>query len=163
MKDLIEEQMKADIVVSLLGRKCWYVSCGRGVGHTFQLALGGKVPRALKLKNKEHSEEYRRFEGEYGLMVWCAWRLDGVITSSDTKAKLAYSDLKRLTGKIIRKVVVDNWNLRLDFTGGLSLSVFANNIGEDANFDGNWEVWTPKTSYSVTTKLTCEMDFNKGQ
>jgi hypothetical protein len=65
------------MVDSLRELPCWYVSCGGAVGPSFQLALGNRVLRNRPLKNSAHPDEFRRFEGEANLLVWCSWRLDG--------------------------------------------------------------------------------------
>src|SRR2546430_12818252 len=65
------------VIQALLGKPCWYVSCGGSVGATFQLAFGAKIPRDHVVNNRAHSDEYRHFEGEANLLVWCTWRLDG--------------------------------------------------------------------------------------
>src|SRR5262249_7129167 len=66
------------LLSSLKGLECWYVSCGGAAGSTFQLSLGEKVRRSVQLKNPAHSEEFRQFEGEAAIFVWCAWRLDAL-------------------------------------------------------------------------------------
>src|SRR5258708_1968370 len=85
MNKNIPEEL-ASLLPSLKGIECRYVSCGGAAGSTFQLSFGGKVRRPVPLKNVGHSEEFRQFEGEVGLLVWCAWRLDapdGPLTSWD--------------------------------------------------------------------------------
>src|SRR5437763_16523148 len=91
------------------GLRCWYVSCGGAAGPTFELALGGKVPRRIPHKNPAHAEEFRRFEGEANLLVWCSWRLDGPdcpLTSSDDSPRAVIDGLERLVGVHVESVVV---------------------------------------------------------
>jgi len=61
----------------LEGQVCWNISAGGAAGSSFSMALGDRFPRKRELQNPQASEEYRHFEGEYTLLVWCSWRLDG--------------------------------------------------------------------------------------
>src|SRR5580700_5308950 len=116
-------------VRSLQGLGCWYVSCGGAAGPTFQLALGNKVLRRSPIKNPAHSEDYRRFEGEANLLVWCTWRLDGPegpLTSSDDTTSNVVAHLEKLVGATIGSVNLapPAWDLSVAFTNGLTLRVF---------------------------------------
>ena len=156
---VVAESSAEAIIGALLGRKCWHVACGGCVGATFQLALGGKVRRERPLRNPKLPESIRRSEGEFGLMIWCSWQLrdhKGPVTSSADESAGLETGLDRLRGKTICKVSVDDgWYLRVDFSGGLRLSVLPDHVGPEASFDGNWEVWTPTRMYSIETDLTC--------
>jgi hypothetical protein len=160
--DIMEERKANEIASVLLGAKCWNVGCGGCVGYTFQLALGLKIQRERPLKNPTISSEYRHFDGEFGLMVWCSWRLEtarGPVTSSDDETPQMEIGLRRLAGKTISKVsILDGWFLRIEFSNGWVLSVFPDHVGPNASFDGNWEVWTSDRLYAVTTNLTCEVE-----
>lgn len=133
------------LVRLLAALPCWYVS-GPGPSGTFQLALGAKVPRPIVLKNPAQSDEYRQFEGEANLLVWCAWRLDGVdmpVSSWDDDAKGIEAGLGRLVGAAIASVTLraPAWDLEVAFTNGLNLRVFADHVPGDPSYDGNWEIW----------------------
>jgi hypothetical protein len=165
LKENREKRTARDVVAALHGKKCWNVACGGSVGSTFQLALGGKVPRERPLKNPTVSSEYRQYEGQVGLMVWCSWRLEmpsGPLTSSDDESPRMESGLRRLAGKTVRRVSIsDGWFLRIEFSMGLILSVFPDHVGANASFDGNWEVWAPGRLYAVGTDVTCEIEARK--
>ncbi len=142
------------LVSSIQGLRCWYVSCGGAAGPTFQLALGNKVPRRTLLKNAAHPEEYRRFEGEANLLVWCDWRLDGAdspLTSSDDSPANISSQLGKLVGTIIESVAVvaPAWDLTIRFSGNLTLRVFCDHVPGDPSFDGNWELWRQEIAVLV--------------
>jgi len=139
-----------DIVIELrsrlLGLPCWYVSSGgKHVGSTFSLALGGKVPRTNPLTNPAHSDEYRKYEGDANLVVWCTWRLDGPdapeSSSDDTEAGVQ-SALEGLVGSRIVDVVVERpaWDLRLLFSPFHRLQLFCDHVPGEPSFDGNWEL-----------------------
>lgn len=157
---IMEERTVNEIRAALLGRRCWNVACGGCVGASFQLALGGKVRRERLLRNPTVSEEYRRFEGEFGLMVWCTWRLEngkGPMTSWEDESPQRDEALRGLVGKTVSRVRVQpGWDLQVVFSGGAKLSVFPDHVGQSAIFDGNWEVWSPQRVYAVGTSLQCE-------
>jgi hypothetical protein len=132
-------------ISSLEGLACWYVSCGGAAGSSFQLALGAKVAREAPLTNPAHSEEYRRFEGEANLLVWCTWRLDGPdgpLTSSDDTTANIVTQLQKLVGATIESMtlVPPAWDLTIGFANGLMLRVFCDHVPGDPSFDGNWEL-----------------------
>src|SRR5438876_1038613 len=98
------------VIQTLLGKPCWYVSCGGSAGPTFELALGEKVPREHVLGNRAHSEDFRRFEGEANLLVWCTWRLDAAdrpLSSSDDTDAGIKRELTRIVGSVVEHVTVD--------------------------------------------------------
>lgn len=134
------------LVRSLVGLRCWYVSCGGAAGPTFQLAFGEKIPRREALKNPAHSELYRYYEGEANLLVWCTWRLDGSqgpLTSSDDTDDAINRNLGRLRDTDVRSVSVtsSSWDLRISFKNRLRLLVFCDHVPGEPSFDGNWELW----------------------
>jgi hypothetical protein len=145
MENNVDQNLAAQ-TRSLEGLGCWYVSCGGAAGPSFQLALGGKVPRQAPLKNQAHSEEFRRFEGEANLLVWCTWRLDGpdgpLTSSDDTTANIA-TELQKLVGAAIESVALlpPAWDLTVRFNNGLMLRVFCDHVPGEPSFDGNWELW----------------------
>ncbi|MCI0463037.1 MAG: hypothetical protein L0Z62_39320 [Gemmataceae bacterium] len=134
------------LVASVRSLRCWYVSCGGAAGPTFQLALGDKLPRRTPLKNLAHPEEYRRFEGEMNLLVWCSWRLDAPdrpLTSSDDSPEGVARELGNLVGASVEAVslTAPAWDLVLSFSGGRLLRIFCDHVPGDPSFDGNWELW----------------------
>jgi hypothetical protein len=131
---------------SLRGLRCWYVSSGGAAGSTFELALGNKVPRPVLLKNPTVTEEFRHFEGEANLLVWCAWRLDGVdapLTSWDDTPANVQTHLGHLVGAAVEAVTIvpPAWELTIRFSGNLTLRVFCDHVPPEPSFDGNWELW----------------------
>jgi hypothetical protein len=153
MNKTIPEEL-AKILPSLTGLECWYVSCGGAAGSTFQLSLGRKITRAVPLRNTAHSEEFRRFEGEIGLYVWCAWRLDGSdgpLTSWDDTNESVDRGLNELIGSCIVSLEIfpPVWDLNIRFSNSLSLRVFCDHVPGSPSFDGNWDLRTERLSIAI--------------
>jgi hypothetical protein len=134
-----------ELIRSLRGKQCWYVSCGGAAGSTFKLAFGDRIPRIAPLLNTAHSEEFRRFEGEANLLVWCTWRLDAStapLTSSDDMLEHVVPALESLANTVAVDVAVElpSWDLRIGFTNGHVLHVFCDHMRGQPSFDGNWEL-----------------------
>jgi hypothetical protein len=132
-------------VKSRLRKKCWYVSCGGSVGTTFQLVLGDKVRRDVPVRNPAHSDDFRNYEGEANLYVWCSWRLDspeGPLTSSAGEQEHVVLGLEDLVGRAVIDVRVDlpGWDLHLQFSGGRNLHVFCDQIAGDSCSRTNWDL-----------------------
>lgn len=133
---------------SLTNKKCWYVSCG-AVGSTFRLALGKKILRKSPLSNKFHPIEFRTYEGEAELLVWCAWRLDKgarTITSGDDKIESIIKRLHALTGKKVIDIEIHRpgWDLNIKFSSNYSLKIFCDFVPGDPSFQDNWVLSIPQ-------------------
>ena len=153
MKNSIPTHMD-ELILPLKGIKCWYVSCGGAAGSTFQLAFGEKVARSVPLKNPAHDETYRRYQGEFSLLVWCSWRLDSLeapVTSSDDNEKLVAAGLSQLVGATIESidVVAPAWDLNVEFSNALVLHVFCDHVPGDPSFDGNWDLFIRDVTVAV--------------
>jgi hypothetical protein len=155
---LSEELAKAKITEFIKGRKCWYAFC---TGSAFQMAFGQKLRRDRELKNQHHPLVYRQFEGESGLVVWCTWRIEGSqgpIASSESKERLCIDSIPKAIGRTVLAVEIGpGWNLRIEFSGGLVLTVFPDNVGPSHIIDSNWELWRPEDGYFIGTDLKCEV------
>jgi hypothetical protein len=144
----ITTDVAMEVRSSLIGLPCWYASAGgKRVGSTFSLAFGRKVLRTEPLTNLAHSEEYRKYEGEANLVVWCTWRLDGPDepeSSSDDTEQGILSTLEGLIGAQIVDAVIDRpaWDLRLLFSPYHRLQLFCDHVPGEPSFDGNWELHT---------------------
>ncbi len=149
---------------ALLGKPCWHVSAG-GVGTTFKLSIGKKIRRirpltplptpeeshavkkkpSLPLQSARHREEFRLFNGEQRLLVWCTWRLDGasepIASSDDTKEEVVLA-LQGLIDTTVTHVRIEQpaWDLTIQFSNGMILKVFCDHVGADASFPCNWEL-----------------------
>lgn len=138
----------------LVGLDCWYVAAGgKNVGSTFSLAFGARIPRKFPSNNVAHSDEFRNYEGEANLLVWCTWRLDGIdatVTSSDDTEQNILMGLAGLVESKIVDVLVEHpgWDLRLLFSPFHQLRVFCDHVPGSPSFDGNWEMHTLNEIYS---------------
>lgn len=141
-----------EITRGLMGEEIWYVSCCGAAGSTFGLDMGRKIPRAFELKNKAHPKEFRQYEGEVRLNVWCNWRLDnavGQITNSDDTDEVIEPGLEQVKGRKIIDVQIDLpfWDLHVKFDGDLTLHVFSDCLSGDSSLDNNWEVWLKERAF----------------
>lgn len=144
----------ARAVSTLTGMECWYVSCGGAAGSTFSLSFGQRIPRATPLRNTAHTDEFRQFEGEAALYVWCTWRLDdtdGPATSWDDTDESVDRGLNRLIGSRIVSidVLAPAWDLSIRFSNSLHLRVFCDHVPGSPSFDGNWDLRTENGSIAV--------------
>lgn len=159
LTDIQSELASAEIKAALSGKKCWYAFSS--FGSTVGLDLGRKLLRQRPVKNRAHKPEYRKYEGERHLILWCSWRLErgGLpIISSDGTEQQCQEHLQVLVGRTVRLVEISSsWDLRLVFSGGVALSAFPDHVGQSADFDGNWELWTPEQAYLVGTDLECKV------
>lgn len=140
------DELQTEIAQSLLGKPCWYASFGGCAGSTFQLAFGAKIARRVPGRNEKHTEEFRKYEGEANLLVWCSWRLDdaaGPIASSDDTDEHIAVGLNRLLGTSPATLScgAPGWDLRIGFANGLTLRVFCDHVPGDPSFSSNWELW----------------------
>jgi hypothetical protein len=159
--DIRVESQAMAIKATLLGKKCWYVGCGGSVGYSFSLSFGKKLLRCPPPANPSAADKYGRIEPEVSLLVWCSWMLEGPhgpITSSDDETSGLESGLRRLSGRTIQAAdIAPNWCFRLEFSGGLVLTIFPDHVGPSASFDGNWELWKQYDAYLVGTDLRCKV------
>lgn len=160
---LVVLDIQVEITQAILGKPCWYASCGGAAGSTFQLAFGKRVPRQYVLRNEKHSDEYRNFEAESNLLVWCSWRLDhcsGPISSSDDTNEHISEALTQLVGSAATDVKIDmpGWDLQIGFSSGSTLRVFCDHVPGDPSFDGNWELWEKDRVISIGVGSICEVE-----
>lgn len=125
-------------LAGLVGLPCWHISAGKGVGSSFLLKLGQKIPLPKPVGNVE-------FVSEASLLVWCTWRLDGEttpITSSDEDDEIIAQKLQVLIDQMITSIDFTSlaWDMCVTFSNGLQLRVFCDHIPGDPSFDGNWEL-----------------------
>lgn len=141
-QDFRKIQRQVDLIQGL---ECWNVGAGGCVGSSFSLALGKKVRRSRPLKNPTVSDEFREYEGEACLLVWCTWRLgtgEAPIASSDEESDRIAKSLQALVGqKVVRgEVSQPACDMTLTFTNGLRLNVFCDHIPGHPSYSGNWQL-----------------------
>lgn len=131
-------------------KKCWYVSCGRNVGSSFQLCLGEKIRRKKALGNKFHPKSFRENTAEYAFLVWCSWRLSKddklIVTSDDCDNHYKWCKyLRKLIGLRIIKIQLMNcfFDFKIIFNEGWQIHIFCDNGNKDPSIDTNWEIFIP--------------------
>jgi len=155
----------SSFVTGLVGMKCWHISCPWAMKPTFSLALGAAIPRKIPLPVmgirhvaspsgnmkrrivplRSGTDKWHRFAGEGGLYVWTTWRLQSrrtpLASSSQEHGKYSRA-LKVLLGRTVSRITVDAvaLDLRIWFTGGLEILVFADNLPERLHPLSNWTV-----------------------
>ena len=156
------EKFAAVVQTCLINRNCWLVNSGR-VGSVFELAFEPRIRRSVPLQAADYSEDFRFFEGESNLLVWCTWRLDGSqgpLTGSDNYEPALH--LSRLINQYIYKIDIDpnSWDMNLFFTDSLILRIFCDHVPPDCSFNGNWDISIqhnilsggPGNAYSAETR-----------
>lgn len=128
----------------VLQKDCWHVSAGGAVGATFGLDLGEKLLRKIPLRPSSHSDEFRMYEGELRLTVWCTWRLDSPskpVASSQQEPDDILAALQVLVGAKVSAMYAapPAWDLTIEFSRGLSLKAFCDDIAPDSSL-GCWDL-----------------------
>jgi hypothetical protein len=131
---------------AVVGQRCWHVGAGGLVGSSFSLALGARVRRERPLRNAAEFEEVKLFKGEFRFVIWCSWRLGGdvsPVSSSDQETDKIARSLEALRNQALVGAIchAPAWDLCLQFSGGLRLSVFCDHLAGDASIEQNWELW----------------------
>lgn len=128
----------------LRNQRVWHAFGGEVHGATIGLDIGRRRKRAVPLTNPRVSEEVRRYEGQFGLFVTCAWRLElesRVVCSSESEeddGRDIAEGMANLIGRVIVDVQVDErtFDLALTLRPEARLSVFCDEVDEGAcNYD----------------------------
>lgn len=143
---------------NIQGKKCWYVSGGRNTGSSFHIHLGMRIPRTRPLDSPHLSpilrkagrrlpQELRDYISEWGLLIWCSWRLTRsnkiVLTSDDCDNNTGLvSDLSVLVGKTLVGIrQTPMLDLALTFSSRWKLDVFCSNGVKQPSLDTNWDLF----------------------
>jgi len=147
---MAEENIKAEdalrsFILLIVGMECWHACAGPNLGSTFSLSLGKRVRRAHPLKRAPLNDEFKFYEGEATLVVWCTWRLDGKdepVASSDQEGTIVKERLQCLVGTRVEHIETEEpgWDLSVSFSGGQRLKVLCDHIPGDPSFNGNWDL-----------------------
>lgn len=110
----------------LVGAPCWYVSAGRTTWPAIQLAIGDRVPRARRLDNDFHPEEYRTHEASRSLFVASDWSLvhRGIVVVTSAHPLASSARAREVESHTIARVEVSReGTLELSFDDDFSLIV----------------------------------------
>ena len=129
----------------LVGKSCCHVFAGGSAGSRLSLSLGEEKREQPSAARALQGLEYPECEGEIGLFVKSAWRLDGPsapVSSSDEDTEAIGRAVTVLAGEKILNVELFEpaWDLCITFTGDLQLRVFCDRVTGDPGFDYNWHV-----------------------
>jgi hypothetical protein len=136
----------------LIGQPC--LSVLGSLGEPLVIDLGERRRRSLRLKNPRLSFEKRTYEGSAGLLIDCAWALDGpqgrVMTSLETTIHEGPPLVEVLQGDRIKKISLPapGMDLVIDWKSGHRLTVLALRVDPRARRD-NWAVWSPRGSFTI--------------
>lgn len=140
-----------ELCEQVVGKEIWHVGTSEAAGNSFSLALGGRVPREARLKGAT-DDEFSASRGEFGLYVWCTWRLEtGLgVASSDQSQVVFQRELKRLLFEKVRAFSVRGRFCDLVLrTDNCVLQAFCDHMPPDSSFDGNWELEYPGGALNV--------------
>jgi hypothetical protein len=167
----VADQDRSQLVASLtaalqemVGHDCWGVIAGKS--SVVGLHIGPKLKRAQPVQNPLLSAELREYDGQYGIMIMCAWRLDTptevVAGSGDPAAGGPTSTgLDRITGKRITAIAIapPAMDLVVSFEGDLTLKVFCDgtDVADDSD---NILVFSPSGAHGVGARgaITLEIE-----
>ncbi len=125
-------QPVSEVVLGMVGKKCWSAAAGLNGDYPFVIDFGEKVRRRLRLANPGLNFLQRTYEGEFSLTVVCPWRLDGpkeVIVSCYSGREprdLVSEALRYLEGQEVVEVRCEapGYDLHIYFDQGLVLRCF---------------------------------------
>jgi hypothetical protein len=129
----------------LVGKKMWGFVGGTPCGSRFTAEFGAKLPGYVPVKNPNLSRLQQTHEGELGLFVECAWRIDRRkravcgCWSDNTKSGPMRRGLRQLVGKKVSRVLIGEGipDLELEFSHGLVMRIFCdqtNTYDNTANY-----------------------------
>lgn len=120
---------------------------------TFVLDLGERRHRSLRLANRALTFEQRTFEGSFGFLVECMWRLDGPTGMTAVRFGPPLTEppppehpLKILESRRLLAVEAlhRGWELSISFDGDYVLHVFSTSIDPRERRAINWSFWHPE-------------------
>ena len=137
----------------IAGQPCWSAIVGADDDYPFVLHFGEKRRRSLRLANPRLSFLQRTYEGEFSLLVECAWRVDGptaVVASCWDPADVRQEALERLVDVTVRTVTAQapGYDLQLVFENGHALRCLSVETDVDRPRD-NWHLYTPDALLKV--------------
>lgn len=137
-----------EVLSRLKGKQCWATLGGGAAGSVYALLIGQKLPRVQPIGNDMLNVDAQNFDGEYRLMIKCAWRLDepnSPIVSWLGPVEpegLIVKSMERLEGTQIvdARAKPPAWDLVLDFSNDLRLTVFCSKTSA-VEFNDNWHLF----------------------
>ncbi len=152
------------VLEQLVGKTCWSVIGGKGVGSQVNICFGGKIARKIALKNPSLTSDEREFESEYSVFVEEApWRLrrgSSVICTSVSPPVQRASPLRSICNKKVVKVHLDlfSFDLSISFDDGLFLEIFCIWKDSDDQIADNYTVYSPSGHFSINGNSGCDFE-----
>lgn len=146
-----------DHLSKMVGVPVWSAIAGPRGDYVLSLELGGKIRRSMRLANPKLSFLQRTYEGEYGLLVECPWRLDGphgVVTSClgliGRKDPPLSDELGEIEDSVIEAidVIPPAWDLTVHLSGGYVLRCLSAEV-DVARIRNNWSFWSPEGPLTI--------------
>ena len=141
----------ATLIRQIEGVECWSIVGGSGPGSVISLDFGGKILRETPLTNRHLTDVQRIYDSQFGLIVYCAWRIlfqQSIIGGwrDSGPGTTLRGQLDLLVGLKVKTVDVNprTYDLRIEFQENMAMDVFCDitNLHEsDDNyvfFDREW-------------------------
>lgn len=162
--------MLKQMVILLTGKSCWSAIGAGAAGSNMLLEFGDRVPLRTPSVNPHLSPLQRTYEGELGLFVECAWRLEAhnhVIVGSgdDSRSDGPISTkLNLVVGQSVTSAALAEGapDLAVSFTDGLVLKVFCDQGSEEDGWD-NYSLRVGDTIVVVGTQGRIRVETRTGQ
>ena len=137
---------------SVIGETIWSAVEGPQGDYVLSLELGARRPRSMRLANPRLSFLKSTYEGEYGFLIECPWRIDapdrvvvsylGVLGQKDPPPADRIDVLEGLTVMGIH-AEPPVWDLTVRLSEGYVLRCFSAEV-DVGRKRGNWSLWSPE-------------------
>lgn len=141
-----------NILPAFIDLQCWSFTCGGAAGSILGVQIGPKKQRPRPLPNPHISDALRHFKGEFGLLIYCRWKLrrfeNVTLTDADVDSQTGTfnSALRAAEGASIKGYTLsDNFDLSFDFDDG-SLEILCS---QPPFSERNYNVYFPLGSLAV--------------
>lgn len=144
------------ILEGFVGQRCWKVILGSGTGTHVSIGFGEAIKRSRAIANPTLTEDERKFDAAYTIMIYCAWRLrcgkTRIVSSTDRNL---HSDVKLNAFKAIRNASVVGvgftpivFDLSINFSNEMVLDIFTDRTGSNGMLT-NYDIFSPRGNISL--------------
>ena len=149
----------------LVGEKCNSFVGGKGPGSIISLKIGPQTLKDKAIENPHISENARLYDSEFGLLIYCCWRIsvDGQITCSWRDALgnngKVLKELNKLCDKEITEIRLceKTYDLSIIFKNGICLEIFCD-VTNDYDSDENYIFYTPEKNITIGLNSVVEIE-----
>lgn len=150
----------------LLHQECWGIGAGEGTGSVLNLHIGEKLLRQTPVANPYLANDLQKYEGEMGLFIECAWRVDSDVEvmcgsgESNINHGLMIEGLGKITGHKIEHfdLLLPAYDLILHFSNSLTLRVFCDQT-ELTGENDNYSIFFPEVIYVVGSRSEVRREY----